>query len=48
MMEDELHKQDTSHTQQELRDWIRPEVRRIDAGAAEAGAAAGGDFGALS
>nr|WP_294811055.1 hypothetical protein [uncultured Sphingomonas sp.] len=46
-MDDELQKQ-TNAKREDRSEWIRPEVHRIDAGAAEAGAAAGGDFGSLS
>jgi hypothetical protein len=47
-MNEELQKQVTAQVQEDRRDWTRPEVRRIDAGAAEAGATPGGDFGTLS
>lgn len=47
-MDNELRDHSNSRKPEERTDWVRPEVRKIDAGAAEAGAAAGGDFGALS
>jgi precorrin-3B methylase len=47
-MDSELQNQTNAPKREERREWVRPEVSKINAGAAEAGAAVGGDFGTLS